>query len=232
MGYKIRTIRESTNCKIKKEKSKKTNLLKYGVENPSQLEGIKEKKKSTFIKNYSVDNIFKVNGFTDSIEGSYVKKYGMGRKRQRKVAGKKAWASLTEEKRSEWLNKSILSEKSKNNHKLSACYNSSGEKRIWDILKNHGITFEINFVIKIDKNHWRLYDIRISKTKNLIEFNGDYWHANPSLYKENDILFFKKGNVTASDIWAKDCYKKDLANKNGFLVTYIWENEIEDERPV
>jgi len=40
----------------RKCKTKKTNLEKWGVENPSQLDSIKEKKRETFIQNWGVDH--------------------------------------------------------------------------------------------------------------------------------------------------------------------------------
>lgn len=42
------------NCKTCK--TKKTNLEKWGVENPSQVKEIKEKKKKTLIENWGVDH--------------------------------------------------------------------------------------------------------------------------------------------------------------------------------
>ena len=40
------------------EKSKKTNLKRYGVEHPQQLKEVREKQKQTMRENYGIDNIF------------------------------------------------------------------------------------------------------------------------------------------------------------------------------
>lgn len=71
------------------------------------------------------------------------------------------------------------------------------------------------------------YDFLITNEKLIIEVNGDYWHANPEIYKQNDILHFPN-NVykTANEIWEKDKIKKELANFNGYKLIYIWEKEL------
>ena len=56
------------------------------------------------------------------------------------------------------------------------------------------------------------------------EFNGDYFHCNPELYK--DTYINKRLNLTAKDIWQKDSEKKRcLVDEFGCSVMYIWESE-------
>ena len=70
-----------------------------------------------------------------------------------------------------------------------------------------------------------LYDIHYGNK--IIEFNGDYWHANPELYLFEDIV----GNILnnkptyAYEIWAKDAKKKSLAESLGYEVMVVWESE-------
>jgi G:T-mismatch repair DNA endonuclease (very short patch repair protein) len=59
----------------------------------------------------------------------------------------------------------------------------------------------------------------------LIEVNGDYWHANPKLFKESDTFFFRDG-VTANEIWLKDHNKLKMAKKEGFKILTLWESDI------
>lgn len=58
----------------------------------------------------------------------------------------------------------------------------------------------------------------------LIEVQGNFWHANPRLYLESDLLF--GGTLPVWKIWQKDKRKLDIATKNGYNVLYIWESEI------
>lgn len=57
----------------------------------------------------------------------------------------------------------------------------------------------------------------------IIEFNGDYWHMNPMLYKSDDIN--KTTKSKAADKWAEDDAKKKFAESFGYKYLVIWENE-------
>jgi hypothetical protein len=64
-----------------------------------------------------------------------------------------------------------------------------------------------------------IYDI---KHKNcIIEFNGDYWHANPKQYNETDHI---RGKLV-KDIWNFDAKKIHLAKNLGYKVLVIWESD-------
>lgn len=67
------------------------------------------------------------------------------------------------------------------------------------------------------------YDFVLTNKKICIEFNGDYWHANPLLYKPNDIIRLKGGSKKAVEIWVNDSRKKKIIEKDGYKVYYIWE---------
>ena len=59
--------------------------------------------------------------------------------------------------------------------------------------------------------------------KKIIEFNGNYWHMNPKIYKVTDIN--KTTHKTAGEIWEYDKLKLKCAEDNGYKVLYIWEDE-------
>ena len=68
-------------------------------------------------------------------------------------------------------------------------------------------------------NTYVVYDI---KHKNcIIEFNGDYWHANPTIYAKTAII---RGN-NAVDIWHRDMLKLKTVKDLGFSVITIWEQD-------
>ena len=58
-----------------------------------------------------------------------------------------------------------------------------------------------------------------------VEFNGDYWHANPEIYEKNWIHPIKK--VSAEDIWKYDS-NRNKSLKEEFLIDVInvWEKSI------
>lgn len=57
----------------------------------------------------------------------------------------------------------------------------------------------------------------------IIEFNGDYWHGNPQVYTGDQIN--KTTKEKYKDVWARDKYKKSVAERYGYKVLYIWELE-------
>lgn len=108
---------------------------------------------------------------------------------------------------------------------------SSLNKKIAIFLTEENIEFQQEFPIRFmnseGKMFTRYYDI---KTKNLIiELNGKYYHADPRLFKETDIVRFPKSSFTAKELWLKDEFKKELAIKNGYEYLVIWETEIKKD---
>ena len=55
----------------------------------------------------------------------------------------------------------------------------------------------------------------------MIEFNGDYWHANPNIYKDTAII----RDRCASEIRDRDRKKTQTAMDLGLRVLTIWEAE-------
>jgi hypothetical protein len=58
-------------------KTKKTNLEKWGVENPSQLASVKEKKRETFIQNWGVDHPSKSDIIKESKRETFQDRFGV-----------------------------------------------------------------------------------------------------------------------------------------------------------
>ena len=67
--------------------------------------------------------------------------------------------------------------------------------------------------------------ININGQKKIIEFYGDYWHANPNKYKSTDKMY--KG-VLAKEIWKKDKKRLKTFSNYGYSTLVIWEHELKD----
>ena len=67
------------------------------------------------------------------------------------------------------------------------------------------------------------YDIASSTRKKIIEYNGDYWHANPQTYESSHII--SQSGLTASEIWERDALKLKNAQLNGYDILIVWESE-------
>ena len=61
----------------------------------------------------------------------------------------------------------------------------------------------------------------------IIEFNGDYWHMNPKIYKKDEIN--KTTGHTAQAVWKKDNEKRKYAISRGYEYYVVWENEYRND---
>ena len=68
----------------------------------------------------------------------------------------------------------------------------------------YGHPKEFGVMIQEDKVYYML-DFYCQDNNKVIEFYGDYWHANPKIYNENDIVDYPNNkSLTAKDVWDKD----------------------------
>ena len=94
------------------------------------------------------------------------------------------------------------------------------QNHIVKLLRRAGIQCQTQY--KIGKYY---FDIRIGNK--LIEINGSYWHANPKEYKATDIIKYPgKKRTLAMNVWKKDLKKKLQAQKRGYKVFYLWQDQI------
>ena len=108
---------------------------------------------------------------------------------------------------------------------------SSLNAKLYNLLGSLGLSFAPEFSLKYrtedGRPRWKSYDAKVGNL--LIEINGNYWHANPAIYNEDDVFNFPKDTLTAKDIWELDKYKKDIAKENGYDFLCIWESEIKED---
>lgn len=60
----------------------------------------------------------------------------------------------------------------------------------------------------------------------IIEVYGDYWHANPLIYKGD--AYIKAIRKTAAQKWAYDTKRQRYLEKLGYKVYIIWEKDINE----
>lgn len=132
-----------------------------------------------------------------------IKKYG-------EEAGLKRW----QERQKKWLDS-------------TEGYNYSGvsQKLFWNLHDNinnkEDLYFkEFNKEIYLELKSGDAFVVDFKYNNKIIEFNGDYWHANPNKYNENWIN--TTINRVAKDIWEKDAIRNNTISKEYDLLT-IWE---------
>ena len=72
------------------------------------------------------------------------------------------------------------------------------------------------------KSSYYFYDFVIPELKFCIEFNGAYWHADPTKYKRGDTIVISGKEILVDDIWEHDLTKKRHIEKRGFLLRTVW----------
>ena len=84
-------------------------------------------------------------------------------------------------------------------------------------LKKLNVEYQYQFEAK---DIGRFYDFYLPKHNLLIEIDGDYWHGNPKIYKEDELKGHQK---RAQRI---DEHKTKWALLHGIPIIHIWENDI------
>lgn len=74
-------------------------------------------------------------------------------------------------------------------------------------------------------NGYRDFVYDIAFENKIIEVNGDFWHANPSKYKADDVLQRGTYKTLAANKWKRDAYKAKVANDRGYEVMIVWESD-------
>lgn len=236
-SIKKRGVKEANASVSRLKKYRKTCKDRYGVDNVSKLEDVKEKKKETFFENYGVDNIWKSKDYYEWLHEYMKDEYGSKSLPNRFGNMQKYWdKKSTEEKRKHmkpankayveyWNNlsdeqKNIIIRKRCRNLHLNPSFTSKLETRCSSILTKMSLSYVYQFWI-----NRKSYDFRINKTNIIIEVQGDYWHANPKLYREDDIISYPEGFKKAKEIWKRDKKKENEARRYGYIVIYLWESD-------
>lgn len=105
---------------------------------------------------------------------------------------------------------------------------SKGETILFEHLQKEKIPCKKQHAIQKDDISYYVYDI-VYQNK-IIEYNGDFWHANPKKYKRCDVLRLPNNTTTAEKIWKKDQDKIQFAQDQGYEVLIVWESEIKKNK--
>lgn len=69
------------------------------------------------------------------------------------------------------------------------------------------------------------YDYVDIETRKVIEFNGDIYHGNPTIFCEDDTPNPYNKSLTCKDMWKKDKLKIDFIKNKGYNVLVVWEKD-------
>jgi G:T-mismatch repair DNA endonuclease (very short patch repair protein) len=232
----IRSISESRKTNRCKTKTEKTCIEKFGCKNPSSNPKIKSKRVNTFLEKYGVDNVRKSDWFKIWYKNYMQITYNVGSMPNRYGNMQKYWDLKSKDEKISHMQPAInafklwysnLSEIDKIEYNSKKCkeFVEISSSKLESFIAEKLTLLEIPYTSQFWVNQ-RSYDFRISNTNLLIEVNGDFWHANPIIYEANDIMNFPGGTQTAKEKWENDISKIKNAEKYGYTVLTIWENDI------
>lgn len=199
-GIKSNSISESANLQSVRKSYTDTCYNKYGVKNVSQNEEIKKKKEQSSIDKYGTINVFQSEKIKAKSRKTCLEKYG-----------------------TEYAGRFFL----KNSGTLSKFH-----IKISKILESLNIQYKnevpglfLAYNNFLQKEYSPVVDILIEDKRLVIECNGDFWHANPKMYKDSDIFHTWEGTKTAKEIQDKDKSRISQIESFGYNVLVIWESE-------
>lgn len=144
--------------------------------------------------------------------------------------GYKVW----KERQEKWQNtlKSKSDEEIAEINKKKIYKNGMISKSEQDLFSNLFESFsELEQQVFIKHNSLQYYAYDIVLDNKIIEYNGDYWHANPIKYSKDDSIKYPNNKIkTAKEIWEHDEEKLNFAKSLGYDVLVIWESEYKNNK--
>jgi len=81
--------------------------------------------------------------------------------------------------------------------------------------------------IRFKDNIGFFVDLVVENENKIIEFNGDFFHANPIRYKKDDIIkIAEKEQYKAYELWNKDEERIKKLKELNYDVCVVWENDV------
>jgi len=195
--------------------------VSVSVKEASNHENTKNKRKETSIKNSGYEHNFSKNSPSRlKWEKELFDNEGITNVFQREDVKRKSIKTIVEKYGKElWLH-SIT--------KRGKAVISKLNKKVFEILEEQNIPFEIEYKVLREDKYYYSYDILLANNK-VIEVYGDYWHGNPKIYKGDDILL--KGSskeMLVKDKWEYDRLKEEYIKNQEHELLIIWEKDMKE----
>jgi len=143
---------------------------------------------------------------------------------------------MTSEEKYEWYKKRLDGHRNNNTKlwggKLPKNTNYSKQqdsffKELQNIIDDKIIYGQSNeYIISINNKEFYKLDGYIESKNIVIEYNGDFWHANPIIYEENYLINYPNKSKYAKEIWFKN--EQRIENIKHILnckIIIVWEND-------
>jgi len=80
----------------------------------------------------------------------------------------------------------------------------------------------------VSGSHKYFIDIFSGPLKTVVEFNGDYWHCNPTMHSGSFV--HPRKHKTAEQIWEEDRQRLDVLSSKGYHTFVVWEKDYKADR--
>lgn len=120
-----------------------------------------------------------------------------------------------------WENGNLVPHNRPNGHNFSKQELQFGED-LRKALKENSIFLKRQQVIKMPNSSKFYLPDFLFKEKYVIEYLGDYWHANPKNYKADDWIEYYGGKCQAKDIWQKDEKRRKNIQDLSYIIIEVW----------
>lgn len=112
-------------------------------------------------------------------------------------------------------------------HGKKTTNHSKGEISLFNAISNLGQYIVEKKTVKAANNKWYYPDILVND-KIIIEFYGDYFHANPKMY--SDDYFVAQKGMTAKEVQKFDKVRQRALERMGYKFLVIWQSEWDKKR--
>ena len=185
-----------------KRKYIQTSMVRYGVPYYTQTNECKGKYKQTCIERYGVEYVGQSEVVKDKARKTQLEHFGVPNK--------------------------MVDMCSRGEIKYQGYSNISQEcfHRLDDILKlpSYYATKNQEFRVVVgDKNYY--LDYYVPALNLAVEFNGDWFHFNPSKYKADDVVEQFNHPVLVKERWEQDANRIKAIESTGIKVLVLWESE-------
>lgn len=189
------------------KKFEQTMIEKYGCRRPIQNTEIKKKTQKTMRERYGANSPLESNIVQKKIINTMLERYG--------VENPFFSSQFQYQCKKKYINHSV-----------------KGDELMERLSKDlpFSLLFGDNEKIFTFKNRWRRVDGYIEEKAFAIEFQGNYYHANPEIYDENYVFNMWGKTFIAKEVWDKDKKRKEeLESSYHIKVFYIWEKEYDEK---
>lgn len=203
-------------CNIHRDRTGKNNSF-YGKKHQQETINIIKRKNKL-----ASENLWKNNIYRDKVISGVSKPRREGFKKEQSDRIKEWFKNNPEQRkiRSAHMRKSWELGKIIPNKNVS-CNSSAVEKRFFNDISKLCPNRVERYTLNSPDGKWLFPDLIMFDIGYVIEFYGNYWHANPDIYNAEDIVHH---GIKASEIWGKDEKRIKKLSSIGFETEIVWES--------